>query len=256
MSFGFSVGDFALVLKTAKGIYKACKNGPAEYREICNEAKSMRYAIKNLCDNAEDPGSLMNRKGINRKKELDEIIGHCQSALRELQNVIDKHSSLQDDTQHSRRPIRIWHAFQVASNDLDSLRDKLTFNTSMISMFLLSLEGSAIARIENKINEMYDHMLKDDMARHQQSTASLDSTLSNKSTESLLSQIDNDEDTVWKVLKREILAEGISMAHVMANREDVVQYIRSLIESGKLIETTEEGRDIMIPEQDVNSQSP
>lgn len=72
MAFGFSVGDFLAVLEIAKGVYDACKDGSAEYKELCSETKSMRYAIQSLSNDARDPDSLLNRKGFNRKNELDQ----------------------------------------------------------------------------------------------------------------------------------------------------------------------------------------
>lgn len=223
MSFGFGVGDFIAVSKIAKGVYEACKDGPREYREISREAKSMRYAIDSLSNEAQDPLSLLNTKGVKRKPKLVEIIENCETTMQEVQNMIDKHSSLKDDR---GKLIRVWDAYKVGSSDLDSLRGKLTFHTSIISIFLLSLEGSALARIEWKVDKIYARMLQDDITQAQQSSISL------ASTTSFLSQLDTNEDDVWTILKTELLAEDISMAHTMSNKEDIIEYIKSLIAAG------------------------
>ena len=227
MSFGFSIHDFTSVLKTATNVYQACKCGPVEYREICNEVKSLRYAIQGLCEDIEDPDSLINRKGRGSEQQLKEILSNCEYTLEKLQAVVDKHSSLEIDSKEQGKVTRVWAAYQVGSADLDSLRGKLTFHTSTISVFLLSLEGSAISRIEAKLDGVYARLLQYDASQARQSTASL---ISVASTTSLLSQLDTNEDDVWKVLKRELLAEGISMAHIMANRDEIIDYIKNLLE--------------------------
>jgi hypothetical protein len=224
MAFGFSVGDFLAVLEIAKGVYDACKDGPAEYQELCGETKSMRYAIQSLSNDAKDSNSLLNRKGFNRKNELDEIIRNCTKAMKEMQALVDEHSRLKDDGHGGM--LRIWDAYQVGSSDLNSLRGKMTFYTSMISMFLLSLEGSAIARIETKLDRIYARILRDDAIQAQQSSISV------ASTTSILSQIETHEDDVWAVLKNELLADNVSMAHIMANKDDIISYIKSLISDG------------------------
>ena len=90
-------------------------------------------------------------------------------------------------------------------------------------MFLLSLEGSAVARIERKVDKIYARMLQDDITQAQQSSISV------ASITSLLSQLETNEDDVWTILKTELLAENISMAHIMSNKEDIIEYIKSLI---------------------------
>ena len=124
MSFGFGVGDFLAVSNIAKGVYEACKDGPREYKEISREAKSMGYVINSLSDDAQDPHSLLNKKGVRRKPELVEIIRNCETTMQELQAMVDKHSSLGDG--HGKFT-RVWDAYKVGSSDLDSLRGKLTF---------------------------------------------------------------------------------------------------------------------------------
>lgn len=183
----------------------------------------MRYAINSLSNDAQDPQSLLSTKGVKRKAELVEVIENCELTMQEVQIMIDKHSGLQSD---HRKFIRVWNAYKIGSSDLDSLRGKLTFYTSIISMFLLSLEGSAVARIERKVDRIYARMLQDGVVQAQQSSISV------ASTTSLLSHIDTNEDDVWTMLKTELVTEDISMAHIMSNRDDIIEYMKSLIADG------------------------
>lgn len=100
----------------------------------------------------------------------------------------------------------------------------MTFYTSMISMFLLSLEGSAIARIEMKLDKIYARMVEDESIHGRGTSTDAASTVS------ILSEIETREDDVWAILKRELLEEGVSMAHIMANKESIINHVKPLLE--------------------------
>ncbi|KAK3168549.1 hypothetical protein OEA41_004997 [Lepraria neglecta] len=242
MSFGFGVIDFLTVLKTAKGVYEACKDGPADYQELCRETESLRCAIGKLSQDAEDPRSLLNRRGSNRMTELFEIVQNCKMTIKDVQAFIDKHSSLKSDARGEL--IRIWDAYQVGSSDLDSFRSKLNFNVSMISMFLLSLQAPVVAnietkavRIEKKLNRIYAQVVHGEGRRRQSSVSLASST-------SIISQIDTHEDDAWEFLKTRLLAEGILMDDIKANRDKIISHIKSLVNDdlpqGKLREDIRE----------------
>ncbi|KAF6241411.1 hypothetical protein HO173_000121 [Letharia columbiana] len=69
-------------------------------------------------------------------------------------------------------------------------------------------------------------ILQDDGAQAQQSSVSV------ASTTSLLSQIETHEDDVWMIFKTELLAEDVSMAHIMSNKEEIIEHIKSLVAGG------------------------
>lgn len=134
--------------------------------------------------------------------------------MKDLQTIIDRRSSLQPN--RKGKITRIWDAYKVGSSDLNSYRGKLTFYNSTISVFLLSLQGPTIRRIETKLNKVYARMIRDDMNQARLNIVSLASTVS------ILSQIDTHEDEVFVILKTELWAEDISMARTIANKPDII----------------------------------
>lgn len=52
------------------------------------------------------------------------------------------------------------------------------------------------------------------------------------STTSLLLQIETHEDDVWMIFKTELLGEDVSMAHIMFDKEEIVEHIKSLAAGG------------------------
>ena len=237
MSFGFSVVDLIYGLQRAKDVYDAVKSGPREYREIASEMKTLRYSMHSLSDECKNPASLLNRKGSDRKEELLHIIASCERNMAEVQKVIDDNSSLSAD--RCGAVIRRWHAYRIGSIDLDSLRGKLTFHAAVINAFLSSLEGSALGRIEEKIDAIYARVTAEDA--HCDDHGSVLSTSS--TTSSILTQINTHEDEVWKALKTDLLIDGIPLSHVMANRTDIISYVKSLVEKETPTERTQNRDD-------------
>ena len=133
----------SLAYRRSQDTYEACKNGPIEYREVASEMKSPRYALNGLSEDAKDPNLLLSTKGVKRKAESDEILRSYEGTANEMQSLVEKHSILKQ--KEKAKLIRIWHQYQVGFYDHGSLRGKLTLHASLISMFLQSLEGSAIA---------------------------------------------------------------------------------------------------------------
>lgn len=224
MSFGFSVGDFLDVLRIARSVYQACKDGPKEYREIASEAKSIQFVLNCLCEDAKNPNSLLNAKGVDRKDELMELVNNCKTTMEIFQVLVDKRSVLKDDSKGGVK--RIWHAYRTGNANLDSVRGKFTLHANCIQCFLHSLEGPSLVRIEQKINDIYARMLQDDAKEDAKSSISYRSTTS---MVSVLSQIDTNEEDAWALIKKELLAENISMVQLMTHKDTIIEYVKSLI---------------------------
>ena len=226
MSFNYGASEIITVLNMVKTVYEACRSGPEKYQEIRRELKSLQFAITSLSDDAKDESSLLNRKGAKRKGELVELMNNCEQTTQELKALVDQHSRLCGDGGNQAK--RLWDAHKVGKADLDSLRGKITFHTSTIEVFLISLQGSAISRIEDKIDKIFAKTMQADVevssiGSERQSVMSIASDVS------LLSRIETDEDEVWQSLKGEFLAEGISMASIMSNQTEIIAYIKSLL---------------------------
>lgn len=222
MSIGFSISDFAVAAKLAKTIYEAICDGPRDFVELKCELKSMQYALHSLRQNVKDPTSLLNRKGSSRRTELLDMMKNCENTMRELQNLVQKHSFLQ--TSHGNHVRRVWHNYRVGRADLDSLRGRLTVHTSIIDVFLASLQGATLNRIESKLDKMFRRLLTEDAVSSRMS--SQESLVSNLS---VLSMIDTNDHDVWERLKDELLSSGITMAHIKAHRQQILDCVRSLL---------------------------
>ena len=222
MSFGFGVGDFLASLKIIKHICEAIKSGPDDFKELLSELESFHSILQSLSNNTKDKDSMLNRQGTAWKKELMGLVKNSEHTLNEIRCIINKHSSLSNDLEG--RVIRIWDAYRVGSSNIGVLGGRLTFHISAISNFLVSMQGSAINRIEKMIDCMYSKTVNEDTLHHKQSQVSL------VSIGSSLSGVGTDKEEAWKLLKHHLLEDGISIEQVLAHRQKIIDYTKLLLD--------------------------
>jgi hypothetical protein len=85
MSFGFGVGDFLTVSKLAFDLWRSMKGAPGDFNEISRELGSFYIILHGLQDQIQDKASLLNRRGEDRKQELETLISNLDGTLQELQ---------------------------------------------------------------------------------------------------------------------------------------------------------------------------
>lgn len=89
MSFGFSVGDFVTVGQLTWTVYKGCKAAPREFQELSGELSSLHTILHELEDEAKAPTSLLNRRGADRKPELDTLLGNLSATLEKVEDIVN-----------------------------------------------------------------------------------------------------------------------------------------------------------------------
>lgn len=91
------MSDFLSIYDRAKAIVDACREGPAEFQELSREVWTLQMTIEQLSNDAQNPSSLLNRKGFVRRRELEQIIDSCKEALTEIEDFISRHEAMQDE---------------------------------------------------------------------------------------------------------------------------------------------------------------
>ena len=222
MSFGFGVGDFLASLKLAKHVADAIKSGPTEYKELQNQLECIRSIFISMSKDAKDKSSLLNRKGTPRKQELMGLVKNSKATMNEINGIVDKRSKLSDDGSHG--VTRIWDAYQTCATDLAALCGRMTFHVASLNSFMLSLQGSALSRIETKIDALYAAMCDENTVDPLQSQASLASTVS------VFTEIESNQSQAWNMLKHYLLEEEINIDQILAHRQGIIAYTKRLLE--------------------------
>ena len=220
------VGDFIAVGKIAKTVIEACKDGPGELQELGREVKTLEVTMDRLSQDVDDPQSTLNRRGANRRQDLQQLIDNCKIALLDVQNFVEKHSTLERPS-NPRNPFastkRTWHRYQVGSTDIDDMRGKLTFYTSSIGLYLDSLTSAAISRMERKIDQILINAVNSDRRASTSSLQSMNSVVS-------LASVGSD-DQAWDRLRVQLVEAGVSYRDINDNRDRIIVHVRNLLAS-------------------------
>lgn len=74
MSFGFSVGDFAVLGQLTWQIYKACRDAPESFKNISQEVSSLHLLLKELEESHSDDAAL----SAAQRSHLETIGNGCR----------------------------------------------------------------------------------------------------------------------------------------------------------------------------------
>ena len=166
---------------------------------------TVHTVLKELQDEAVNPGSLLNSRGASRKQELMLLMKNLEEALKELDKIVTKYQGL------TKRERRIWNQLRLAAEDLDTVRSKLTFHVTAINTFTSSLSRGTLVQIETALIELISEVRQ---GRRQPSLASLH---------------DENNDSVWRELESELTEDGISSTDIIKHKAAIKFFVHNLL---------------------------
>ena len=126
MSFGWGVGDIMAISGLAVQVYTAYKDAPDDYRHISDEVKSLHIIVNKAARHFESP-----TLSSNNRQEGQEVLKGCQNVLEDLDSLIQKYNSLA-----SASSSRVLKRIRLGTEDIATLRARLTSNTTLLSSFI------------------------------------------------------------------------------------------------------------------------
>jgi len=154
MSFGYSVGDFVLLVQVAHRTVRNCQKAGEEYKEIACEMRSLHSVLRTLRSEAQKFDSNVFRQDQAFTRELIETTDGCKNVLDALGLVLAKYEGLKVDSEAGTGK-KLWQKLRFGSKtqELSSIRGKLINYTSTISVFLDTMQIKAAHRMESKIDD-------------------------------------------------------------------------------------------------------
>jgi ankyrin repeat protein len=177
---------------------------------ICS---TLHVSFKNLEEEAANPMSILNRRGVGRKADMDTILSNIKPVLEDLERMVSKYSSL------GKTEKRKWDRLRFGAEDLDNIRGKLTFHTSVIDLFMNNLSAGSLAKIETALEEI---IIEIRAGRRAKTVLSVQ----DEGTESA---------TAWKELETDLLDSGITKKDIEKHKDAIRSYIKTL-----MVEETED----------------
>ena len=231
MSFGFSPSDAVsfgqLAWKTFQNSRKAC----GEHDELTREVSSLHVVISRLQKEVSKPESPINRPGDRCKEELQAIVGGCETVLKLLNRVLEKYNTL---SEKERSVKKLWQRVRFGNGELADIRDlreKVTYYTSALSLFVNMVSMGSMGRVEQKM-ETAGEDIRDIRIAVNGITAHLLSATNREG--SVLTTYADDDKAVWKEFRKELIEEGFSSAIIRKHKRLIKAYIKELGDRGLL----------------------
>ena len=236
MSFGYSAGDAILLAqlawRTLQGTIKAC----GEYDELTREVSSLHKVLKRLTTELENPASLLNRPGDDRRQELQEIGDGCERILNVMDAILTKYNALAEDKRSGKR---LWQKVRFGNGevqDLSEIRLKLAAHTSAILMMVnlcsLGSQGRVEAQLNNVGGELEGIRGKVDWIAANMQARGGDGTV--------WTSYANDDRSMWKQLRSELNKEGYDSSVLHKHRRLIKKYVKELGDRGLFDQSEEE----------------
>lgn len=130
MSFGFGLGDVLSAAQLALSVYTACKAAPAEFRALSEEVEAMYTVLQNIRKSISESETEI---AVERREELNRVSRGSLSVLKELQDLLDKYSSL------GSKYRKTWDKYRWGDEKVDLLRSRIISNISLLTAFNTSL---------------------------------------------------------------------------------------------------------------------
>ena len=138
MSFGFGVGDIMAISGLALKVYMAYKDAPDDDRNIADEVKSLHIIIEEAAQHFKST-TLSDEK----KQGGKEVLEGCRNVLKDLDALIEKYNALA-----SSNPSQVFRRIKLGTEDIVTLRARLTSNTTLLNSFIQRLDITITIAIE------------------------------------------------------------------------------------------------------------
>jgi hypothetical protein len=240
MSFGYSVGDFILLVQLAHRTFRNCQKAGEEYNEIACEVHNLHSVLRTLQSEAQRPDSKVFKQDASSMKQLIATAEGCKNVLTTLDIILAKYEGLKLEGEAGARK-KLWQKLRFGSKteELGVIRGKLIAYTSTISVLLDIVQIKAADRVESKIDKgfmeivgRFEKMRKEiyNMASQARAVARNGSTLSLLS----LSTYKGDDKEVWQDFQRELINKGFSSQNLDKYKAVLQAYMLKLDQSGIL----------------------
>ena len=134
MSFGYGVGDFIAISKLAATVYTAYKEAPNDYKNIAEEVKSLQGVINKAAKHFKST-----TLSSDDRRDGQEALKSCQSVLEDLNSLIEKYRSLASTNKRL-----VFKRVKLGTEDIATLRARLTSNATLLSSFIRRLDASLL----------------------------------------------------------------------------------------------------------------
>jgi hypothetical protein len=172
--------------------------------------------VRDLEDQAASPSFARNQQDCQKQAKLRSLIDGIIYALRELEDLATKYSSLSTAKKNN------WDRLRFATRNIDDIRARLILHTSAAQTILDGLTNRSVTRIECKSDETNAAL-----TRIEQVLADIVKDIKHGSRDP--SVVSDERWDIWTELKRELRIEGYPIEVVQQHKDQIKQYLFDLL---------------------------
>ena len=184
---------------------------------MTREVSAVSILVQDLEEQAACPDFVLNQQDPHKQAKLRSVIDGIIYALRELEGLANKYSSLSTAKKNN------WDRLRFATKSIDDVRARLILHTSAAQTILDGLANRGIARIESKTDETNGAL-----TRIEQVLADIVKDLKHGTKDSSI--VSDEKWNIWTELKRELRLEGYPVEVVQQHREQIKRYMLDLLQ--------------------------
>jgi hypothetical protein len=188
---------------------------------VTREVSAVSILVQDLEDQAASPSFARNQQDCQKQAKLRSLIDGIIYALRELEDLATKYSSLSTAKKNN------WDRLRFATRNIDDIRARLILHTSAAQTILDGLTNRSVTRIECKSDETNAAL-----TRIEQVLADIVKDIKHGSRDP--SVVSDERWNIWTELKRELRIEGYPIEVVQQHKDQIKQYLLDLLQNAGL----------------------
>ena len=147
------MGDIMAISRLAFKVYTACKDAPDEYGNISDEVKSLHIVLDSAAQHFKST-----TLSDDKQQKGQEVLRGCQNLLEDPDSLIGKYNSLAPastststsistsrSTSQVLQRVRLGTSLVLGTEDITTLRARLTSNTTLLSSFIQRFDLSTLS---------------------------------------------------------------------------------------------------------------
>lgn len=230
MSFGYGVGDIILVTQLAwkcvQNAREACRN----YNELTREVEGLHALLSRIQREKSNGDSLFNHPDESREEQLKPLLENCDIVLSGIDTILPKYTTLREGN-HSKGK-KVLQSIKFGNSvmqDLIQLRQKMAHHTQALNLFCSLMNIGSQGRVEKFMRSTGDGM-QDMYQLNQVINEKLAQILGNtqKPEGSIFTDYPDDDPSVWKGFRRELILDGYTSSFIRKNLEDIIRGMKGL----------------------------
>lgn len=152
MSFGFSVGDFIVLLELANRVRKQFIDAPHQFTAISDECRSLSSVLFEADVVLSTPGA-----SAQQSNQAKTIIESCRALLEEISSSVESLAGVtEQDGSATSKAKRMWQRLKWDAKTIEGFRSRISSNVPMLNGIISQQTQQNILVVRGGVDKLVD----------------------------------------------------------------------------------------------------